>query len=146
MAKEIGNATLTASYATIGTAQIPSNWWQHLAAGRVAVRIKHVKHPSQSGGYPVVRVSTLTRNVANGTVVCYVPLNNGTFTPSAGVAPINAYTPEISVLALTDNDGTKEYPIELSIPPGHEQVRVEAKQAGDTTNFGTLTAELDGGP
>jgi hypothetical protein len=110
------------------------------------VRLKHVKHASQSGGYPVVRVSTLTRNVAGDAVVCYVSLNNETFTPSAGVAPIDAYAPEISVRALTDNTGTKEYPIEFSIPPGHEQVRVEAKQAGDTTNFGTLTAELDGGP
>lgn len=144
MATSIGSATLTASWATIGTVSLQGSWAENRSGGAVTVRLKHTKHASQSGGYPMVRFRYKTHNVAGTLVTSLDPLVNSTITESGGVATLNCDTGEFKILALTDSDGTKEYDLVLQIPPYKEQLVLEAKQAGDTTNFGTLAAELDG--
>lgn len=146
MAQAIGTvATLTASWATIGTAQIQGNWVQNASGGQLALRLKHTKHGSQLGGYPMVRVRYLAYDVAGNQVTSLDGLNNGaSITTSGGVATVECNTPELKILALTDSDGSLQYDVILVVPPYKTGITVQAKQAGDTTNFGTLVAELDG--
>lgn len=143
MAQPIGTVTLTASWATVGTA-----YFRGGGSGnpdrRVTLRLKHTKHGSQVGGYPVVRVRYKARDVAGADVTSLDSINHSTVTTTGGVAAVEADTPEVAIVALTDSDGTLQYDLILVVHPGKTGVMVQAKQAGDTTNLGTLVAELDG--
>lgn len=145
MAQSFGDAvTLTASWDDVGTVDLQGSWLQNTSNGMVTIRLKHTKHASQSGGYPVVRVRTKVYNAAGDEATCLDSLVDSTITTAAGVATVKAYTPEIEVLALTDSDGAEEFALVIQVPPSHTKVLLQAKQAGDTTNFGALAAELDG--
>ena len=140
----IGTATLTASWATIGSTTLLGSWAEGRSGGRIAVRFKHTKHASQSGGYPVVRIRTQVRNVAGSTVTSIDPVLDSAITIASSVATVKAYDGAIELRALTDSTGTPECTLTITVPPYHDAIQVDAKQAGDTTNFGTLAVELDG--
>mgnify|MGYP003442338101 FL=1 len=143
MAQAIGTvATLTASWATIGSVYFRAG---PIRDKKASLRLKHVKHASQSGGYPVVRVRYKATDSTNTEVTSLDSINHSTVVTTAGVAAVEADTPEVSIVALTDSDGTLQYDLVLVVHPGKTGITVQAKQAGDTTNFGTLAAELDEG-
>jgi hypothetical protein len=144
MALSIGSATLTSSFATIGTVALVGSWPENRSGGKLNVRLKHTKHASQSGGYPVVRVRYMVPNAAGSEVTSMDSLLDGDIAVASGVATVDACTPEIAVLALTDSAGSVEYDLVIEVPPYKTKLVLQAKQAGDTTNFGTLAAELDG--
>lgn len=137
--------TLTSSFATIGSATpLVGSWAENRSQGNLVVRLKHVKHASQVGGYPVVRLRWQTYNAASELVTMHDPILDSTITVTAGVAAISAARGEWTITPLTDSDGTIEYPMMVIAPSRATHVIVQAKQAGDTTNLGTLAAELDG--
>lgn len=136
--------TLTASWATVGTVALQGSWAENRSGGKVTIRLKHTKHASQSGGYPVVRVRYSTKNAAGNDVASLDPLLDDAITTAGGVATVKAYTPESEIRALTDSTGTPEFDLVIEVPPFKNAIVLEAKQAGDTTNFGALVAELDG--
>lgn len=137
--------TLTPSFATIGSATaLLGSWTENRSQGNLVVRLKHVKHASQVGGYPVVRLRWQTYNAAGELVTMHDPILDSAITVTAGVAAISAARGEWTITPLTDSDGTIEYPMMVIVPPPATHVIVQAKQAGDTTNLGTLAAELDG--
>jgi len=141
----IGSATLTSSWATIGSAtQLTGSWGQNSSNATLTLRIKHTKGTSQSGGYPMVRVRWQYTDSSGTVVTCLDPLSDGNITVSTGVATLNLDTPEMPILALTDADGTLQYPIVLGVPAYAEKILVQAKQAGDTSHLGVLVAELSG--
>ena len=146
MALSIGSATLTASWADIGTVALPGSWAENKSGGRLTLRLKFTKAGSTSGGIPWVRVRYKTHNAAVTEVTSFDPLMNSTATISGGVATIEAATGEIKITALTDSDGTIEFDLPLDVPPFKEKIVVQGKQSGDTTagHFGVLVAELDG--
>lgn len=146
MARLIGSATLTASWATIGTVPVPGQWTKNKSGGRLNLRIKFTKAGSTSGGIPWVRVRYKTHNTSNAEVTSFDPLMNSTVTISGGVATLEAATGEIKITALTDSDGTVEFDLPIDVPPFKEQIVVQGKQSGDVTagHFGVLAAELDG--
>lgn len=145
MAITVGSATLTASFDTIGEATLLlGSWREGNSGGRVGVRFKHTKHGSQSGGYPVVRIRTQVSNVAGSTVTSIDPVVDSAITIVGSVATVKAYDGAIELHALKDSDGTVECTLTIVIPAYHSHILVQAKQAGDTVNFGTLTVELDG--
>jgi hypothetical protein len=143
MPKSFGSVALTASWATVGTVPLPGGW--SASSVFVVVRLKYTKHASQSGGYPVVRVRYKTTNAARTEVTSLDSVANGsTISVSAGVATIEYNAPEAKILALADSDGTLEFDLLLQVPPYKNKIQLQAKQAGDVVNFGTLAAELDG--
>ena len=136
---------LTPSFATIGSATaLLGSWTENRSQGNLVVRLKHVKHASQVGGYPVVRLRWQTYNAAGELVTMHDPILDSAITVTAGVAAISAARGEWTITPLTDSDGTIEYPMMVIVPSRATHVIVQAKQAGDTTNLGTLAAELDG--
>lgn len=144
MAQSFGSVTLTSSFATVGTVTLQGSWIENTSGGKLTVRLKHTKHASQSGGYPVIKVQFLVYNAAGTEVVVMDYMFDSDITVANGAAAVDAVTPEVSVLALTDSAGTPEYPLVVTVPPYMNKIRVQAKQAGDTTNFGMLAVELDG--
>lgn len=138
--------TLTPSFATIGSATaLLGSWTENRSQGNLVVRLKHVKHASQVGGYPVVRLRWQTYNAASELVTMHDPILDSAITVTAGVAAISAARGEISIEPLTDAVlDDPEYPLMVIAPSRATHVIVQAKQAGDTTNLGTLAAELDG--
>jgi hypothetical protein len=146
MARSIGSATLTDSWADIGTIPVPGYWLENKSGGRLTLRIKYTKAGATSGGIPWVRVRYKTHNAAGTEVTSLDPLMNSTTTIASGVATLEAATGEVKITALTDSDGTIEFDLPLDVPPFKEKILVQAKQSGDTTagHFGVLVAELDG--
>lgn len=145
MAITVGSATLTTSFATIGEATLLlGSWREGNSGGKVAIRFKHTKHGSQTGGYPVVRIRTQVSNASGDTVTSIDPVLDSAITIVGSVATVKAYDGVIELRALTDSDGTVECSLTVVMPSYHSHVLVQAKQAGDTTNLGTLAVELDG--
>lgn len=144
MAESFGSLTLTSTWQTVGTITLSGSWIENRSGGNLTVRIKHTKHNSQSAGYPVVRLRFLVYNAAGTEVTSLDSLLDGDITASNGVAAVDALTPEVNVLALTDSTGTPEFDLVVTVPPYKNKIQLQAKQAGDTTNFGTLAGELDG--
>lgn len=145
MAITVGSATLTASFETIGEATLLlGSWREGNSGGKVAIRFKHTKHGSQTGGYPVVRIRTQVSNASGATVTSIDPVLDSAITIVGSVATVKAYDGVIELRALTDSDGTLECSLTVVMPPYHSHVLVQAKQAGDTTNLGTLAVELHG--
>jgi hypothetical protein len=137
--------TLTPTFATIGSAAaLLGSWTENRSQGNLVVRLKHVKHASQVGGYPVVRLRWQTYNAAGELVTMHDPILDSAITVTAGVAAITAARGEWTIEPLKDSDGTIEYPMMVIAPSRATHVIVQAKQAGDTINLGTLAAELDG--
>lgn len=137
--------TLTSSWATLGSAVLLlGSWAEAHSGGRMTLLLTHVKHASESGGYPMVRVRWSIVNAAGTDVTCLDPLINDTITESSGVATVTCDTAEMSITGLTDSDGTTSYPLPVVAPPWAGKLTLQAKQAGDTTNFGTLAAQLVG--
>jgi hypothetical protein len=144
-ARSIGSATLTSSFATIGAAvSLTGSWAESRSGGVITLRFKHTKHLSQSGGYPVIRVRGKTYNAA-GTLIDTMDLQiDGNITASAGVAAVSTNEFEVKLEKLTDSDGSVQGSVTYRVPPYQDQILVQAKQAGDTTNLGTLAVEIDG--
>jgi len=147
MALSFGSATLTASWAAIGSPiPLPGSWRENRSNGRLNLRVKFTKALLTSGGIPWVRVRYKTHDQSGTLVTSYDPLPNGTITIASGVATIEIARGEMQMTALTDSDGTIQIDIPIDIPPFKKQIFVEAKQSGDTTagHFGVLAVELDG--
>lgn len=137
--------TLTSSWATVGSAVVLlGSWSEAHSGGRLTLMLTHTKGASQSGGYPMVRVRWTIVNAAGTEITCLDALLNDTITESSGVATVTCDTPEMSIAALTDSDGTTSYPLPITAPPWSGKMTLQAKQAGDTTHFGTLAAQLVG--
>lgn len=137
--------TLTSSWATLGSAvTLLGSWGEPTNGGDLTLMLTHVKHASESSGYPMVRVRWTMINAAGSEVTNLDPLTNDTITESSGVATVTCDTAEMAITALTDSDGTTSYPLAITAPPWAGKLTLQAKQAGDTTNFGTLAAQLVG--
>jgi hypothetical protein len=66
-------------------------------------------------------------------------------TTRSGVITVDINTDVANLKGLTDSDGTRWLPIQIDVPRWAVSLYyLEAKQAGDTTNFGTLTSQLTG--
>jgi len=110
MALSIGSATLTASWADIGTVALPGSWAENKSGGRLTLRLKFTKAGSTSGGIPWVRVRYKTHNAAVTEVTSFDPLMNSTATISGGVATFEAVIGAIQAFgrALAGTDGTHD--------------------------------------
>lgn len=132
---------LSSSFATLGTVGIPGAW-KPGTVGNLTVYVKHTKHASQTNGYPVVKLRWKRLDTSGAMVDCHDPVLNSTLTTSGGVATVECDVPEYPLVPLKDSDGTVQYPLPVVAPTFATHVVLQAKQTGDTTNFGTLAADL----
>jgi hypothetical protein len=139
------NTTLTASFATLGTVDMPTQWAEFSKSGNLTIWLKYTKDSDQVGGYPVVRLKWQVYDSTSALVTGMDPLLNSTITVSGGVATVLCDRAEYDLSpVLTDSDGTEQYPLMITAPPYAAKLILQAKQAGDTTagHFGGLAAEL----
>lgn len=139
--------TLTASFAAMNAAPVylQGSWKEGHSGGALTLLVKHNKHESQSGGYPVIR-PVWGYYLADGTLVpAHDPMLDPNTSASGGVTTVDINTDVANLKGLTDSDGVRWLPVQIDVPRWAVSLYyLEAKQAGDTTNFGTLTAQLTG--
>lgn len=140
------NVTLTASFAAMNASPVAleGSWAENKSGGALTLLVKHVKHASESGGYPVIRL-VWGYSLADGTAAtAHDPQVDPNITSSSGVATVVVNTGIATLTGLTDSDGARWLPVQLDVPRFATTLTLEAKQAGDTTNFGKLYAQLTG--
>lgn len=139
------NVTLTASFAAVNAEPVYiQGLWTENKEGSTVLLVRHVKHASQSGGYVVIRL-VWGYYLADGThVPCHDPLLDPNTTTSSGVTTVTINRPEAELMAIKDSDGARWLPVEVTVPTWASSLYyLEALQAGDTTNFGKIYAQLE---
>lgn len=114
-------------------------------SGELTLLVKYVKDGAPSGGYPVIRLVWGYYLEDGAAAQANDPQPDPNLSVASGVVTIDLDTNVSSLKGLTDSDGARWYPVPVSVPKWATTLyALEAKQAGDTTNFGTLSAQLAG--